>query len=83
MSKKRYNRRFYNNFTKGELINDLSPTYPYGGKFLKVGDRELLLTKSTRKDDNGNPIYLGTLVKRKGLLKNKVSNASHILVKKF
>ena len=81
--KKKYNRKYYNSFTKGELINDLAPTYPYGGKFLKIGKSELLLTKTTKKDDEGNPIYIGTLVKRSGVFKNKISNASHIAVKKI
>ena len=76
-------RKNYNNITTTQLHNDLAPTYPYGGKFLKVGDMELLLTKTAKKDDDGNSIYVGTLVKRKGLLKNKVSHASHIAVKKF
>lgn len=69
----------YNEFFKG-----LAPTRPYGGKFLKIGnDYELLLTNTAKKDDNGNTIYVGTLMKRKGLLKNKVEKASHIAVKKF
>lgn len=76
-------RRKYNNLTRQELLNDLSPTYPLGGRFLTVGDMDLLLTKSSRKDEEGNPIYIGTLVKRSGLFKNKVSKASHIAVKKL
>ena len=76
-------RKDYNRITKQQLIDDFSPTYPYRGKFLKVGDMELLLTKTARTDEQGNSIYVGTLVKRSGLFKNKVSSASHIAVKKF
>ncbi len=83
VSNNRKQRKKFNRISTEQLIDDFSPTYPYRGKFLKVGDMEVLLTKTARKDEQGNSIYLGTLVKRSGLFKNKVSSASHIAVKKF
>lgn len=81
MAKKKYGKRYYNRFTKNVLQNDLASTYPVGGKFLKVGNSEVLLTKSNRMDENGSPIYIGTVVKRHGITKRKVKRASHILIK--
>lgn len=79
--KTKFGKKFYNSYAKATLQNDLAPTYPVGGKFLKVGDSELLLVKTARKDEYDRPIYMGTVVKRHGLLKRKVRKASHILVK--
>lgn len=78
---KRKLRKGYNRTTRQILNNDLAPTYPVGGKFLKVGDSDLLLTKSTWEDRQGRPVYVGTIVKRRGIMKRKVSKASHIIVK--
>ncbi len=77
---KSWSRKKRNKFSKSIFHNDLGRTYPVGGKFLKVGRSRLLLVKTVKKDDDGNPVYLGTLIKRKGL-GNKVSSASHIVVK--
>ena len=80
---KQYSRKYYNNFSKTTLKNDLALPYPLGGRLWKIGDHELLLTKTTKQDSNGNPIYMGTLMKRRGISKKNVSAASHILVTPF
>ena len=72
-----------NNITRQSFSSDMGSSYPVGGRLLKVGKSELLLTKSSRTDSSGNPIYIGTIMKRSGLLKNKCRKANHILIKKF
>ena len=48
VSHNRRQRKINNAITSQQLLDDFSPTYPYRGKFLKVGDMELLLTKTSR-----------------------------------
>ena len=77
----KYNRRWRNDYTRNVLTNDLASTHPVGGKFLKVGKSEILLVKTQRTDSEGNPMYLGTIVKRNGFMKRKVNGASHVVIK--
>lgn len=76
-------KKFGKEFTRNTMMNDLAATYPVDGKFLKIGSREILLTRSEKKDEDGDPIYIGTVVKRSGLSRKKVDVASHIQISRL
>lgn len=78
--RKRAVRKMYGNAARNQLSSDFPSTRPVGGKFLKIGDHEIILTKTKRRDADGNAVYVGTIVKRRGLLKGKVPKASHVWI---
>ena len=73
----------YKAVSRQSFSSDIGNTYPVGGRLLKVGNAELLLTKSSKTDEYGNPIYIGTIMSRSGFMKKNCTRANHILIKKF
>lgn len=80
---KKVSKKNFRNLTKKDFRNDIGSTRAVGGKLLRIGGSDLLLCKSSQRDENGNPIYVGTIMKRTGLTKRNVTSANHIVVKKL